>query len=105
MMRGSYRKHISLAGDLMTEELWKRKKPEFKEMAGFIKKYKVIQSSELLEIQRVKASEYKAKVRSYLFKKGVLKEADKIISLLSLIENKRSYENPWRYSVSNVEVK
>ena len=23
---GSYRKHISLAGDLMTEELWKKKK-------------------------------------------------------------------------------
>ena len=73
-------------------------------MASFVKKYKVIQTSELLEIQRVKASQYKAKVRSYLFKKGVLKETDKIISL-SLIENKRSYENPWRYSVSNVEVK
>ena len=99
----SYKRHISLSGDLMTEALWKRKKPELKEMMSFIKEYKVIQSSELLEIRKIKSNHYEVKIRNYLFKKGVLKEKDKFI-LLSLTDNKRSYANPWRYSVKSVEV-
>ena len=101
---GSYRKHISLAGDLMTEGLWDKKKIEFKEMAGFIKKHKVIQSSEVLSIKKIKTSQYEIKIKNYLFKKGVLTEKTKLV-LLSLIDNKRSFENPWRYSVSSIEVK
>ena len=100
----SYKRHISLAGDLMTEELWKKKKPEFIEMFGFIKKNKVIQSAEILKIEKVKNNSYEVTVRNYLFKNGNLTEKDKVI-LLSLTENKRSYENPWRHSVTNVEVK
>ena len=100
----SYKRNISLAGDLMTEKLWKKKKPEFKEMAGFVKENKVIQSSELLKIERIKTNRYEVKVRNYLFKKGILKEKDKLL-FLSLTENKRSYENPWRYSVSEIEIK
>ena len=103
-MKKVYKKHISLAGDLMTEKLWKKKKPEFKEMAGFIKEQKVIQSSEILQIQRIKANSYEIKIRNYLFKKGVLTEKDKSI-FLSLVENQRSYENPWGHSVSGIEVK
>ena len=100
----SYRRHISLAGDLMTEDLWKKKKPEFKEMASFIKKNKVTQSAEVLKIQKVKNNFYEVKVRNYLFKNSILTEKDKLI-FLSLTENQRSYENPWRHSVSNVEIK
>lgn len=100
----SYKRHISLAGDLMLEDLWEKKKPEFKEMAGFIKKNKVIQSSEVLGIKKIKTNHYEVKIRNYLFKKSILTETNKLI-LLSLVENKRSYENPWRYSVSSVEVK
>lgn len=100
----SYKRHISLSGDLMTESLWKKKKPEFKEMMNFIKEFKVIQSSELLGIKKIKTNRYEVKIRSYLYKKGVLKEKNKFI-LLSLKEGKRSYANPWRYSVKNVEVK
>ena len=102
--RRSYKRNISLAGDLMTEKLWQKKKPEFKEMAGFIKENQVIQSSELLEIKKAKTNQYEVKVRNYLFKKGILSEKDKLLSL-SLTGNKRSYENPWRYSVSKIEVK
>ena len=101
---GSYKRHISLAGDLMTENLWKKKKFEFKEMAGFIKKQKVIQSSEILNITKTGLSQYEIKIRNYLFKKGILTEKDKTI-LLSLAQNQRSYENPWRFSISNVEIK
>lgn len=101
---GSYKKHISLAGDLMTEELWKKKKPEFIQMAGFIKKNKVTQSAEILKIQKVKSNLYEIEVRNYLFKNSILTEKDKLI-LLSLTPNQRSYENPWRHSVANVEVK
>ena len=100
----SYRRHISLAGDLMTEELWKKKKSEFIQMAGFIKKNKVTQSAEILKIQKSKKGFYEVKVRNYLFKNGILTEKDKLI-LLSLTENQRSFENPWRLSVSSVEVK
>ena len=100
----SYKRHISLAGDLMTEELWKKKKPEFIEMFGFIKKNKVTQSAEVLKIEKVKNNNYEVKVRNYLFKNGNLTEKDKVI-LLSLTENERSFENPWRHIVSNVEVK
>ena len=100
----SYRRHISLAGDLMTEELWRKKKPEFIQMAGFIKKNKVTQSAEILKIQKSKSGLYEVKVRNYLFKNGILTEKDKFI-LLSLMENGRSFENPWRHSVSSVEVK
>ena len=100
----SYRKHISLAGDLMTENLWLKKQIEFKEMDGFIKKHQVIQSSEILSITKQKANFFEVKIRNYLFKKGILSENEKLI-LLSLIENERSFENPWRHSVSNVEVK
>ena len=100
----SYKRHISLAGDLMTEELWKRKKPEFTQMAGFIKKNKVSQSVEVLKIQKRKSNLYEIEVRNYLFKNGILTEKDKLI-LLSLIDNQRSYENPWRHSVANVEIK
>lgn len=100
----SYRKHISLAGDLMTEELWQSRKPEFIKMAGFIKKHKVTQSAEILKIEKNENGFYEVKVRNYLFKNGILTEKDKLISL-SLIENQRSYENPWRFSVSSVEVK
>ena len=100
----SYKRHISLAGDLMTESLWVKKETEFKEMAGFIKKYKVIQSSEILQIQKIKSNQYEVKVRNYLFKKGLLTEKEKHI-LLSLTKNERSFENPWSYSVSNVKVK
>ena len=100
----SYKRHISLAGDLMTEDLWKKKKPEFIQMASFIKKNKVTQSTEVLKIQKVKNNLYEVKVRNYLFKNGILIEKDNLI-LLSLTENKRSYENPWRHSVSNVEIK
>ena len=100
----SYKRHISLAGDLMTEELWKLKKSEFIEMAGFIKKNKVSQSSELLKIQKVKKDLYEIEVKNYLFKKGILTEKNKII-LLTLTKNQRSYENPWRHSVQNVEIK
>ena len=102
--RRSYKRNISLAGDLMTEKLWQKKKPEFKEMAGFIKENQIIQSSELLKIKKAKTNQYEVKVRNYLFKKGILSEKDKLLSL-SLTENKRSYENPWRYSVSKIEVK
>ena len=100
----NYRKHISIAGDLMTESLWLEKKKEFKEMAGFIKKHQVVQSSEVLSITRKKKNLFEVKVKNYLFKKGVLREKENLISL-SLIKNERSYENPWRHSVSNVEVK
>ena len=100
----SYKRHISLAGDLMTEELWRKKKPEFIEMFSFIKKQKITQSAEVLKIQKIKNNTYEVKVRNYLFKNGNLTEKDKVI-LLSLIENKRSFENPWRHSVSDVEVK
>ena len=100
----SYRRHISLAGDLMTEELWKKKKAEFIQMAGFIKKNKVTQSVEVLKIQKAKKGFYEVKVRNYLFKNGILTEKDKLI-LLSLVDNERSFENPWRLSVSSVEVK
>ena len=88
----------------MTEKLWKKKKPEFKEMAGFIKENQIIQSSELFKIKKTKTNQYEVKVRNYLFKKGILSEKDKLLSL-SLTENKRSYENPWRHSVSKIEVK
>lgn len=101
---GNYRKHISIAGDLMTESLWLSKKKEFKEMAGFIQKHQVVQSSEVLSITRQKNNLFEVKVKNYLFKKGVLREKENLISL-SLIKNERSYENPWRHSVSNVEVK
>ena len=101
---GSYKKHISLAGDLMTEGLWNKKKPEFKEMAGFIKKHKVIQSSKVLSIKKIKTSQYEVTIKNYLFKKGVLTEKTKLV-LLALTNNKRSFENPWRYSVSDIEVK
>ena len=100
----SYQRHISLAGDLMTENLWKKKKSEFKEMAGFIKNKKVIQSSTILNITKIKTNQYEVKIRNYLFKKGFLTEKDKLI-LLSLAQNQRSYENPWSYSVANVEIK
>ena len=100
----SYRRHISLAGDLMTESLWRKKKPEFQEMAGFVRKNKIIQSSEILKIRQVKPDHYEVRIRNYLFKNGSLKEKDKII-LLSLTENKRSFDNPWRQSVANIEVK
>ena len=100
----SYKRHISLAGDLMTEDLWKKKKSEFIQMAGFIKKNKVTQSAEILKIQKAKSNLYEIEVRNYLFKNGILTEKDKLI-LLSLIENQRSYENPWRHSVANVEIK
>ena len=100
----SYNRHISLAGDLMTENLWEKKKPEFIQMADFIRKNKVTQSSEILKIQKVKSNLYEVKIRNYLFKKGVLTEKDKLI-LLSLTDNQRSFENPWRYSVSSIELK
>ena len=100
----SYKKHISLAGDLMTEHLWKKKKIEFAGMVDFIRQNKVIQSSEVLNIKRQKRNFYEIKIRNYLFKNGVLTETDKDI-LISLVSNKRSYENPWRYSVSEVEIK
>ena len=100
----NYKRHISIAGDLMTESLWFAKKKEFKEMAGFVKKHQIVQSSEVLSITRQKINLFEVKVKNYLFKKGILKEKERLISL-SLVENKRSYENPWRHSVSNVEVK
>ena len=100
----SYKRHISLAGDLMTEDLWKNKKAEFIKMFNFIKKNKVTQSAEVLKIQKVKNNIYEVKVRNYLFKNGKLTEKDKLI-LLSLTEKERSFENPWSLSVSNVEVK
>ena len=89
---------------LMTEELWKKKKSEFIQMAGFIKKNKVTQSAEILKIQKAKKGFYEVKVRNYLFKNGILTEKNKLI-LLSLTENQRSFENPWRHSVSSVDVK
>lgn len=100
----SYGRHISLAGDLMTDNLWFQKKAEFKEMADFIKKHKVVQSSEILSITKQKANLFEVKIRNYLFKKGVLTENEKLI-LLSLTENERSFENPWSHSISNIEVK
>ena len=100
----SYKRHISLAGDLMTESLWEKKELEFKEMFNFIKKNTVIQSSEILKIQKIKSNLYEIQIRNYLFKKGNLTEKDKLI-LLSLTENQRSFENPWRLSVSRIEIK
>ena len=100
----SYKRHISLAGDLMTEDLWKKKKLEFIQMASFIKKNKVTQSVEVLKIQKAKNNLYEIEVKNYLFKNGILTEKNKLI-LLSLIDNQRSYENPWRYSVANIEIK
>ena len=88
----------------MTESLWKKKRSEFKEIAGFIKNNKVTQSSEILNITKTGKNQYEIKIRNYLFKKGFLTEKDKTI-LLSLTANQRSYENPWRFSVSNVEIK
>ena len=100
----SYGRHISLAGDLMTDGLWFKKKAEFKEMAGFIKKHQVVQSSEILSITKQKANLFEVKIRNFLFKKGILTEKEKIL-FLSLTENERSYENPWSHSISNIEVK
>ncbi len=100
----SYNRHISMAGDLMTDALWNQKNDEFKEMAGYIRDQNIIQSSEILSIKKQKKNLFEVKIRNYLFKKSVLTETDKFI-LLSLTENKRSYENPWSYSVSNIKVK
>ena len=100
----SYKEHISIAGDLMTDSLWFEKKNEFTEMAGFITKNQVIQSSEILSITKQTSNLFEVKIRNYLFKKGVLTKTEKIL-FLSLVENKRSYENPWRHSVSNIKVK
>ncbi|MDE0151967.1 MAG: hypothetical protein OXK80_05690 [Bdellovibrionales bacterium] len=100
----SYRKHISMAGDLMTDALWNKKNDEFKDMASYIKEQNVIQSSEILSIKKQKKNFFEVKIRNYLFKKGTLTETDKFI-LLSLTENKRNYKNPWRHSVSDIKVK
>ena len=100
----NYKRHISLSGDLMTKRLWETKKAEFKEMADFIKQNKVIQSSEVLSIKKIRNYRYEIKLKNYLFKKGVLTKKTKLI-LLSLTDNKRSFENPWRHSVSNIEIK
>ena len=100
----SYPRHISLAGDLMTETLWERKKPEFTEMAGFIKKNKIVQAGEILSIKELKSNQYEIEIRNYLFKKGNLNEKNKLV-LLTLTKNQRSYENPWSYNVSNIEIK
>ena len=88
----------------MTESLWKKKKPEFIKMAGFIKKNKVTQSAEILKIQKVKSGLYEATIKNYLFKNGILTEKNKFISLF-LVDNQRSLENPWKHNVSNIEVK
>ena len=74
----SYKKHISLAGDLMTERLWEKKKSEFIKMADFIKKNKVTQSAEILKIQKVKSNLYEATIKNYLFKNGLLTEKNKL---------------------------
>ena len=100
----SYGRHISLAGDLMTDKFWFKKKAEFKEMAGFIKKNQVVQSSEILSITKQKENLFEVKIKNFLFKKGILSEKEKVI-FLSLVENERSFENPWSYSISNMEVK
>lgn len=100
----SYKRHISMAGDLMTDALWNQKNDEFKEMAGYIMDQNIIQSSEILSIKKQKRNLFEVKIRNYLFKKSVLTETDKFI-LLSLTKNKRSYENPWSYSVSGIKVK
>ena len=102
--KSSYRRNVGLAGDLMTDKLWEEKQSEFKEMDSYIRDQKIIQSSEIVSIKKQKRNLFEIKIRNYLVKKGVLTETDKFI-LLSLIENKRSYENPWRHSVSNIEVK
>lgn len=102
--KNSYRRNVGLAGDLMTDKLWREKQSEFKEMDSYIRDQKIIQSSEIVSIKKQKRNLFEIKIRNYLVKKGTLTETDKFI-LLSLIENKRSYENPWRHSVSNIEVK
>ena len=89
----SYKKHISLAGDLMTERLWEKKESEFIQMSDFIKKNKVTQSAEVLKIQKVKSNLYEATIKNYLFKNGILTEKNKFISL-SLVDNQRSYREP-----------
>ena len=99
----SYVRHISLAGDLMSENLWDNKEPEFKKQASFIKKNKISQSSELLSVTR-KSNQYEVEVINYLFKNGNLTKGNKII-ILSLTHNQRSFENPWRYNVSDFKIK
>ena len=99
----SYVKHISLAGDLMSEKLWNKKEPEFKKTASFIKTKNIIQSSELISITK-QSNTYEAKVISYLFKNGNLTKKNKTI-VLSLTTNQRSFENPWGYNVSEFKVK
>ena len=100
----SYRKHISLAGDLMTEDLWKKKKAEFKEIDSVIRDKNIIQSAEILQIKKNKKNLFEVKIKNYLFKNSILKETNKSI-FISVTHNKRSYENPWRHSVSSIEVK
>ena len=100
----SYIKHISLAGDLMSENLWSKKKTEFKELASFVKKNKVIQTSELLSIKKTATNNYLVEIKSYLFKNEILTEKNKTI-LISLTQNQRSYENSWGYNVSKFEIK
>ena len=100
----SYIRNISLAGDLMSENLWNKKEAEFKETASFIKKNKVIQSSELLSLKKLNSSQYSAEIKNYIFKNGNLTKGNKTL-IISLSKNERSMENPWSYNVSDFKVK
>jgi len=88
----------------MTGEIWRSKTPAFIQLTGYIKKQKDTRPAEILKIEKNEKGFYEVKVRNYLFKNGILSEKDKLISL-SLIENQRSFENPWSHSISNIEVK
>ena len=100
----SYIRYISEAGDLMSESLWNKKHTEFKELASFIEKNKVIQSSQILSITKLKTNQYEVEVKNSLFKNGNLTEESKTI-IIFLTENERSMENPWSYNVLDIEIK
>lgn len=97
-----YDARISLAGDLMAEELWKEKRKEFDRIAQGLKRQELTQTTNVDELRAIDPSTYEADLEITV--KNKLQETKVRLRVeIKLRRKPRSPQNPYEYEVQGFE--
>lgn len=99
--QNSFSEQISLAADLMTENLWETQKPKLLELKEKLAKFPLSQSPEILSLDLVDERTVEALIELKI-KSKLVEQKVKIKVKYTVEKLKRTSQNPWGLTISEM---
>jgi len=98
----SYKEKVSLAGDLMSDQLWKGEKPKFEEISKKLEGKEITQEVRILDLREIDLDQYEADLELKV-KDRLTEVTPKIKVKITINEHRRSDLNPYPYEVEHYD--